>query len=68
MPVVTQVGDYGTVDKETGQFEKEGNIYEDADISKLVAEHPPHIAAPENSWIVSSSSVKRREIILAPEL
>ncbi|KAJ7688769.1 hypothetical protein B0H14DRAFT_3052155 [Mycena olivaceomarginata] len=29
-PHPIKVGDYGTVDKDTGRFEKDGNIYEDA--------------------------------------
>jgi hypothetical protein len=31
------VGDYGVVDKETGLFEKEGNIYDEGLVEELAA-------------------------------
>jgi hypothetical protein len=62
------VGDYGTVNKETGEFESEGNIYEDAGIVSLTAEHPPHQTVPEKKYIASSSSVKCHELVLDHEL
>jgi hypothetical protein len=62
------VGDYGTIDKKTGVFEIEGNIYEDPGIADLTAAYPPLQAAPENSFIVSSLGVKRHELTLSPEV
>jgi hypothetical protein len=56
------VGDYGTTDRETGNFQKEGNIYEDATIAHLTDQHKPLTGAPENVWIVSSAGVIHREL------
>ena len=64
----SQVGDYGTINKETGQFEVDGNIYEDPSIVNLTAAHPPLQTCPENSFIASSSGVKRHELTLTHEL
>jgi len=62
------VGDYGVVNKETGQFEKDGNIYDDVTTAQLMAHHPPHLGTPEDIMVVSSRGVTRRELALGAEL
>jgi hypothetical protein len=63
-----KVGDYGTVNHITGQFEKDGNIYEDAETAHLTANNPPQLASPQNAWIVASKSVKQHELRLGPDM
>ena len=69
-----QVGDYGRPDKQTGQFNREGNIYddmhiyEDASIAGLVKDHPPQLAAREEVYIAASKEVKRGDLKLGAEM
>ena len=62
------MGDYGKVDKQTGEFNREGNIYddmhiyEDTDIAVLVKDHPPKPAAREEVYIAASREVKRSDL------
>jgi len=59
------VGDYGTIDRGTGQFKKDGNIYEDATIAHLADKHKPLTGAPEEPLIISSAGVIHRELTVA---
>lgn len=59
---IWQVGDYGTMDRETGNFQKEGNIYENKTIAYLTDEHKPLTGAPDNKLIISSAGVIHREL------
>jgi len=61
------VGDYGTTDRETGKFLKEGNIYEDAAMAHLTDQHKPLTGAPEGTWIISSAGVRYRELTVGAE-
>ena len=56
------MGDYGTIDKETGQFQKDGNIYEDETTAHLADNHKPVMGAPEDILIVSSAGVTRHDL------
>jgi hypothetical protein len=56
------VGDYGKIDKETGQFHKDGNIYEDISTAHLVDDHKPLVGAAEDTLIISSADVIRHEL------
>jgi len=67
-PHPIKVGDYGTIDKETGRFEKEGNIYDDPATAKLSAEHPPEILAPEEKMVFASQTAQRHDFSLSPEV
>jgi len=67
-PDKLKVGDYGTVDKETGQFQKDGNIYKEVTTASLAALHPPHSGTPENTIVISSRGVKHRDLILGAEV
>jgi len=61
------VGDYGTIDRETGKFQKEGNIYEDATIAHLADQHKPITSALDNAWIISSAGVTQSELTVDAE-
>jgi hypothetical protein len=58
------VGDYGTIDREHGNFQKEGNIYEhsDATIANLAVLHPPLTGSPDDRVIISSAGVAHHEL------
>ena len=68
------MGDYGKIDEKTGEFDREGNIYEDTNIfqdeniAKLVKEYPPQPAPREDVYIAASSKVKRADLKLAPNV
>jgi len=73
-PYQIKVGDYGKIDEKTGEFDREGNIYEDTNIfqdeniAKLVKEYPPQPAPREDVYIAASSKVKRADLKLAPNV
>ncbi|KAF7974793.1 hypothetical protein HWV62_11285 [Athelia sp. TMB] len=62
-----QVGDYGTVDRGTGAFDKYGNIYEDNLIPDFTDKDKIKQGQPLNRWTVSTGSVREREFSVAPE-
>ncbi len=56
-----QLGDFGTVNKVTGLFDTEGNIY-DPDFEpqlKISVEHPPESFHPDDKHIVISRGVRQ---------
>jgi hypothetical protein len=63
------VGDYGIIDRETGNLQKEGNIYEDSDpiIANLAVQHKPLTGEPDDSLIISSLGVMHHELDDAAE-
>jgi len=61
-PNPIKVGDYGTIDRETGQFQKDGNVYEDETTAHLADNHKPLMGAPEDILIISSAGVTHREL------
>ncbi|KAK7678967.1 hypothetical protein QCA50_014746 [Cerrena zonata] len=65
-PKQIKVGDYGTIQRKTGEFEKEGNIYEDDAMADIVADHPPQIASKDTVFEISSNNVRRVEFGLEP--
>jgi hypothetical protein len=68
------VGDYGKLDEMSGEFHREGNIYEDMHIYedehiiKLVQDNPPIEAAREDVFIATSRKVKLNDLKLDAEL
>ncbi|EGN97520.1 hypothetical protein SERLA73DRAFT_110780 [Serpula lacrymans var. lacrymans S7.3] len=75
-PIPVQPGDYGTIDKETGEFLKEGNIY-DPDFAPHLAtkfpnldlsKHKPVTAEEESDFIVSSTGVRRTDFKFGPDI
>jgi hypothetical protein len=66
--IYRQVGDYGTINRDTGQFEKEGNIYRDKTTAQLVSEYPPKEACKEEIMVVASDTVTQHELSLKADL
>jgi len=68
-PHQVKVGDYGTIDRETGNLQTEGNIYEELDpiIASLAVQHKPLMGAPDDKVIISSAGVTHQELHIAPE-
>jgi len=67
-PTITiNVGDYGTIDKKTGYFEKEGNIYSHPNIVEMAAKHPPVEATKENYMMIQSEDVKGLDFSIGPQ-
>jgi len=68
------VGDYGKLDKQTGEFNRKGNIYDDAHIyedgnmAELVKEHPSKVAPREDVYIATSTKVTRSDLKLGAEM
>ncbi|KAJ6589440.1 hypothetical protein B0H19DRAFT_923319 [Mycena capillaripes] len=62
------VGDYGTIDKETGRFEKDGNIYEDPATAALCADFLPKILVPDEKMVIASQTAQRHDFGLGPEV
>ncbi|KAJ7025922.1 hypothetical protein C8F04DRAFT_1126770 [Mycena alexandri] len=67
-PHPIKVGDYGTVDKDTGRFEKDGNIYDDPAIAALSLDHQPETLAPDEKIIFTSQTENSSEFKLSPEV
>lgn len=57
-----KVGDYGTINKKTGQFEREWNIYDNPLTADLMAEHLPIDDPQDDKFIISSFGVKYHEL------
>lgn len=57
-----QAGDYGSIDKETGRFVKEGNIYSEPSLSSLAAEYKPETGEAIGEYIVKSSNTIQRDV------
>jgi hypothetical protein len=67
-PHEIKVGDYGKLDRQTGEFKRKGNIYEDESMAELVKDHPPKPAAREEVYIAASAKVTRNELTLGAEV
>ncbi|KIJ66087.1 hypothetical protein HYDPIDRAFT_174797 [Hydnomerulius pinastri MD-312] len=69
-PIPIKVGDYGTVNAETGELNVDGNIYDlefqehldDQSFNFKLSEHKPVYGAPEQDFIVSSTGVKKGDL------
>ncbi|KAJ7202595.1 hypothetical protein GGX14DRAFT_370161 [Mycena pura] len=62
------VGDYGTIDKETGRFEVDGNIYDDPVTAALAAAHPPAPAPPDETLVITAETEGGCDFSLGPEV
>ena len=63
-----QAGDYGKVDKKTGEFMYEGNIYTDADIMQIANQYPCVPGAEVDKYRVHSLEVEGLSIEVAAKL
>ncbi|KDR70879.1 hypothetical protein GALMADRAFT_812426 [Galerina marginata CBS 339.88] len=63
-----KVGDYGKIDKISGEFDRKGNIYDDThiytdeNIAKRVKDNPPKLASREDKYIATSPRVIRSDL------
>ncbi|KAJ7479504.1 hypothetical protein FB451DRAFT_161592 [Mycena latifolia] len=67
-PHPIKVGDYGTIDRETGRFDKDGNIYDDPATKALMAHHPAEKLAPDEQLVIASETATKRELSLGPQV
>jgi len=66
-----EVGDYGTIDSETGKLEKEGNIYDESFaefLTDLKETYPPEHATPDEEIVIQSSTAQKIELTAGPEV
>lgn len=54
-----KVGDFGEIDKETGQFIREGNIYRDEPLASIAKDYPPVVYDPIPEFRVDSGFTPR---------
>jgi hypothetical protein len=61
-PKVIQIGDFGTIDKKTGELKVEGNIYTHLQVKHIAQEYPAFEAAETDLYQIHSQQVKRLDI------
>jgi hypothetical protein len=52
-----KVGDFGEIDKETGQFIREGNIYRDEPLASIAKDYPPVVYDPLPEYRIDSGFI-----------
>lgn len=60
------MGDYGSVNKDTGVFEREGNVY--ADDATMEVNHPPQEGAEETIMRIFSDNAESCDLQAGPHL
>jgi len=67
-----EVGDYGTVDRETGHFEKEGSVYDPEDPLRQhfpdMARYPPEDAVPDDQLRINSDNARQVDFSVGPQI
>ncbi|KAL5536603.1 hypothetical protein ACEPAF_426 [Sanghuangporus sanghuang] len=61
-----EAGDYGRVDRKSGQFEREGNIYRDPDVAHIASQFPPSTGPRVDTHRIHSMDVRR--VTVAPDV
>ncbi|KAL5501047.1 hypothetical protein ACEPAH_9434 [Sanghuangporus vaninii] len=56
--ITIEAGDYGHIDKRTGQFEREGNIYRDPEVAHIALNFPPLKGPQVNTLEIRSMDVR----------
>jgi hypothetical protein len=54
-----KVGDFGQIDKENGQFVREGNIYRDEPLASIAKDYPPVVYDPIPEFRIDSGFAPR---------
>ncbi|THH28677.1 hypothetical protein EUX98_g5524 [Antrodiella citrinella] len=54
-----EVGDFGTIDQDSGLFEREGNIYSYSETKDAASKFPVQLGDPEDEFIAKSMNSKR---------
>ncbi|KAG8897556.1 hypothetical protein FRB99_008066, partial [Tulasnella sp. 403] len=57
-----RVGEYGVLNTETAEFEREGNIYDDPDFADMVRNKPPEPIPTEDRIILTSNHVRNKQL------
>jgi hypothetical protein len=57
-----QIGDFGTIDKKTGELKVEGNIYTHPEVKHIAQEFPAFEAAETDLYQIHSQQVKRLDV------
>jgi hypothetical protein len=67
-PLKIEVGDYGIVDKETGQFIRHGSVYDDLDdISLHLEKYAPELKPIEKDFLFKTHNARRIDVGGGPE-
>jgi hypothetical protein len=61
-PKVLQIGDFGTIDRKTGELKVEGNIYTHPEVKHIAQEYPAFEAAETDLYQIHSQQVKRLDV------
>jgi hypothetical protein len=61
-PSLLQVGDFGTIDKKTGELKVEGNIFTHLEIKHIAQEYPAFEAPEVDLYQIHSQQVKRLDV------
>lgn len=65
--IVTQVGDYGVINRETGQFDRNGNIYEEGFVPSHPGKHAPREYSG-STGVISVTSLNARAVRVVPSI
>ncbi|KAL5531015.1 hypothetical protein ACEPAG_3891 [Sanghuangporus baumii] len=57
-----EAGDFGTLNHETGQFERQGNIYKEVEIKSITSKFPPITGPQIDTYQVASLTVKKLDV------
>ncbi|KAI9434885.1 hypothetical protein H4582DRAFT_2080554 [Lactarius indigo] len=61
-PKVIQIGDFGTIDKKSGELKVEGNIYTHSEIKHIAQDYPAFVAPETDLYQIHSQQVRRLDI------
>ncbi|KAH9024613.1 hypothetical protein EDB85DRAFT_2277536, partial [Lactarius pseudohatsudake] len=61
-PRVIQIGDFGTIDKKSGELKVEGNIFTHPEIWHIAQDYPAFVAPETNLYQIHSQQVRRLDI------
>ena len=56
------MGDYGTINRETGMFDIEGNVYKEFLDPEQKGSHQIIVEEPEDSYVANSKEVARNDL------
>ncbi|KAI0086785.1 hypothetical protein BDY19DRAFT_329722 [Irpex rosettiformis] len=66
-PKRIRAGDFGTINRKTGEFNCEGNIYNNSQTKTIADQYPKQELAAENSFIIRSYRAKERKNAVGAE-
>jgi len=61
-PLVIQIGDFGVIDKKTGELVTQGNIFTHPDIKHVTQDFPAYVAPETDLYQIHSQHVKRLDV------